>query len=104
MTRTGKFRGSRTQRSLLLGFVALFLLFATIQAVHFHLHPGSEESAHCSMCMATHSVADVAPIVLPGLVALALVAITVHRIFLPRAVHTATRIRPPPVCSLQIAL
>lgn len=96
----GTYRGTRMRRNLLLGFAVLFLFFATIQAVHFHLHAGVEQSAHCSLCMATHSVADVAPIVLPGLVALALVAITIRRIFLPRAMRPAMFIRPPPAFSL----
>ena len=96
----GTIRQSRAQRSFLLGFAVLFLLFATVQAVHFHLDSGSEQNAHCTLCMATHSVADVAPMALPGLVALALVAITTHRILLPHAQRTATRIRPPPAFSL----
>jgi hypothetical protein len=84
------------QRSAALAFVLLMLSFAMVQAAHFHVNAGSDADAHCSLCLATHPVAEMAPVAQPQPMATAMAVASSRPQPVSRRALPATFIRPPP--------
>lgn len=91
----------RISRALVLGSVciALVLLSGMIQAAHFHGLAGADHD--CALCLAVHTVAQVAPpLVLPFTCHPLGAALPLRRIELPRrSVYFRLASRPPPATS-----
>jgi len=84
------------QHAATLALVLLMLWFAMAQAAHFHVNANSDADTHCSLCLSTHQVAEMAPLALPQPMA------TVMAVTLSRPQPASRRplpacfIRPPP--------